>query len=83
MWMNVMNSIHSDVKGKVYLEFPLDGRKRVGQFKFILVLDDVEAREEYWSDLDGEKVENADMAFNALASCDNGALVSSLEVTDE
>ena len=78
-----MNSVNPEVKGKVFLEFPRDGRTGIGQFKFILVLDGVEAREEYWSDLDDEKVDNADMAFNALASCDNGALVSSLEVTNE
>ena len=82
-WMNVMNSLHSEVKAKVYLEFPMDGRERAGQFKFILVFDDVKARATYWSDLDNEKVEKADMTFDALASCVDGALVSSLEVTDE
>jgi ketosteroid isomerase-like protein len=82
-WINVMNSMNPEVKGKVYLEFPRDGRTGVGQFKLILVFENVEAREKYWSDLDDEKVDNADMAFDALASCDNGALVSSLEVTNE
>lgn len=82
-WMNVMNSANAEVNGKVYLEFPLDGRGGAGQFKFILVFDDAEARAEYWSDLDNEEVEKANTNFDALASCDDGALVSSLEVTDE
>ena len=82
-WMNVMNSANAEVSGKVYLEFPLDGRGEAGQFKFILVFDDAEARAEYWSDLDNEEVEKADTAFNALASCADSALVSSLEVTGE
>jgi uncharacterized protein (TIGR02246 family) len=82
-WMNVMNSMHSEVKGRVYLEFPMDGREGVGQFKFIVVLDDVKARAKYWSDLDNERVEKANMTFDALASCVDGAIVSSLEVTDE
>ena len=82
-WINVMNSMHPGIKGQIYLEFPLDGRGGVGQFKFALVFDDVTARTEFWSDLDNEKVEKADMDFDALASCVDGALVSSLEVTDE
>ena len=82
-WMNVMNSMHSEVNGKVYLEFPMDGRGGAGQFRFIIVLDDVKARAMYWSDLDNEKVEKANMTFDALASCVDGAIVSSLEVTDE
>jgi uncharacterized protein (TIGR02246 family) len=81
-WMNVMNSANAEVSGKVYLEFPLDGRGEARQFKFILVFDDAEARAEYWSDLDNEEVEKADTAFNALASCEDSALVSSMEVTD-
>ena len=52
-----MNNMHSEVKGKVYLEFPLDGREGGGQGKVILVLDDVKARAEYWSDLDNEEVD--------------------------
>ena len=82
-WMNVMNSANAEVNGKVYLEFPLDGREGAGQFKFILVFDDVDAKAEYWSDLDSEEVEKANMTFDALASCEDSALVSSLEVTDE
>ena len=78
-----MNSMHSEVKGRVYLEFPLDGRGGAGQFKFILVFDGAEARAKYWSDLDNEEVEKANTNFDALASCDDGALVSSLEVTDD
>lgn len=81
--MKVMNSANAEVNAKVYLEFPLDGRGGVGQFKFILVFDDAEARAEYWSDLDDEEIEKADRDFNALASCEDSALVSSLEVTGE
>ena len=45
--------------------------------------DDAEARAEYWSDLDNEEVEKANTAFDALVSCEDSALVSSIEVTDE
>ena len=79
-WLKAAKGMEGGEDLEVYIEYPLAAAAGFGEFSFVLIAPDIKTWGLFNNDYDGSAADEADTAWNEVASCSGSSLWQSIEM---